>query len=201
MARLSGKAGVKAPSASPGPRRARSKSPSASRARSRSRATSSAEDTKIRAVTASEAAANEDSHVKYEFGGPLGALGVIVGLPLVTYALYFLCNSDRCVANPFAFDYSTALQRLYNFDGLVSLEAIYIFVGWMVFHVILERLLPGETADGAPLPRGGARLSYCLSGHLQFWITLVVILIGVPTFVSSGHQCNLLRGAICYDIA
>ena len=168
--------------------RGRPKSPSSSaaaRPRSRARTPSAAPTTRD---NKSPAVAVEDVHTKYEFGGPLGAVGVIVGLPLVTYALYFLCNSETCVTDPLMFDYPTALRRILDLDGLVSLHAVYIFVGWMAFHVILDRLLPGEVAEGAPLPRGGARLSYCLSGHLQFWLTLIIILIGVPTFIPSGSQ-------------
>ena len=30
--------------------------------------------------------------IHYEFGGPVGALGVMVGLPLVIYLLYFACG-------------------------------------------------------------------------------------------------------------
>jgi len=35
--------------------------------------------------------------VKYEFGGPIGVTFVIIGLPFVIYALYFLCNNDYCL--------------------------------------------------------------------------------------------------------
>ena len=47
------------------------------------------------------------SSVQYEFGGPIGALGIIVCLPMVTYALFFLCNKDVCVENILLFDYAS----------------------------------------------------------------------------------------------
>jgi hypothetical protein len=33
----------------------------------------------------------------YEFGGPWGALGIIVGLPVVVLGLYFYCPNQGCV--------------------------------------------------------------------------------------------------------
>ena len=37
---------------------------------------------------------------EYEFGGPIGALGVMLGLPTVIYALYFTCGEHACLAHP-----------------------------------------------------------------------------------------------------
>lgn len=44
--------------------------------------------------------------IEYEFGGPMGALAVVVFLPLVVYALFFLCNKDVCLENPKEFNWS-----------------------------------------------------------------------------------------------
>lgn len=49
--------------------------------------------------------------IEYEFGGPVGALGVIFGLPLVIFALYFLCNKDVCVENPMNFNWTQFLNE------------------------------------------------------------------------------------------
>ena len=43
-------------------------------------------------------ASNEHQH--FEFGGTPGALGIIFGLPLVIYALYYLCHGSECLDNP-----------------------------------------------------------------------------------------------------
>ncbi len=129
----------------------------------------------------------DSSHheVEYEFGGPLGALGVIVGLPVVIYALYFVCNADSCVSNPFTFDWKLAYDKIPCCHmELFSKEATFMYLGWMAFHVILERVLPGEEALGVVLPNN-KKLSYTLSGHLQFWITLIFVTHGFIQF-SSG---------------
>ena len=46
------------------------------------------------------------SHIEYEFGGPIGTFCVIVFLPILTMALFFLCNKDTCVHNPMTFDWN-----------------------------------------------------------------------------------------------
>ena len=135
--------------------------------------------------------------IEYEFGGPLGALGVIVGLPLVIFLLYFLCNKDVCLANPFRFDWSTWFfkQLPHSISELYSTEAMLMYVGWMIFHVLLERILPGETVEGAVL-ENGKRLPYTMSGHLQFWITLLVMGHAIPIIYEAnpGSMVYEFRG-------
>ena len=132
-------------------------------------------------------APKKHAEIEYEFGGPIGALGVIVGLPLVIFLLYFLCNKDVCLNNPFRFAWGTWFTRHlpHSISELYTNEAMYMYVGWMIFHVLLERILPGETVEGVVLD-DGKRLPYTMSGHLQFWITLVVMGHAYPLFIESA---------------
>jgi hypothetical protein len=117
----------------------------------------------------------------YEFGGPLGAFACIICLPVVIYGLYFLCNDQICLQNPLEFDWKSWLDNYLptSINQLFSWEATYIYLGWMVFQVVLERILPGETVEGAVLPNNN-KLQYTISGHLQFWATLLVLFYGIP---------------------
>ena len=103
-------------------------------------------------------------------------------LPVLVLALYYACNKDHCLGwGPL-----TIIQSLYyNIThpyGIISsvfdIEKLYysvvIYIGWMVFHILLERILPGEVAEGAPLD-DGSKLKYTISGHLQFWITILAM--------------------------
>ena len=87
--------------------------------------------------------------IHYEFGGPIGATGVVIGLPVVIWGLFFLCNKDICVENPLAFDWvSWASNHLpSSLSDLYSHEAAVMYLGWMVFHIFLERVLPGENVS------------------------------------------------------
>ena len=81
---------------------AKSKAKSGSRSRSRSRSRKNAETSsgsgKGRSKgTKGKSNVNEHSkEIHYEFGGPVGAVGVMVGLPFVVYLLHFACNHDYC---------------------------------------------------------------------------------------------------------
>ena len=132
----------------------------------------------------------------FEFGGAIGAAGIMVGLPVVMYVLYFTCGGladeagahEWCLASPFD---PAEVQRLRSRIGalpssvvgeLWSWRACWIFATWFAFQVLLERLLPGEDVEGSLL-KDGSRLKYRLNGHLAFWVSLL--------FVAT---CHLARG-------
>eukprot|EP01130_Rhizamoeba_saxonica_P014208 TRINITY_DN6182_c0_g1_i1.p1 TRINITY_DN6182_c0_g1~~TRINITY_DN6182_c0_g1_i1.p1 ORF type:complete len:440 (-),score=62.48 TRINITY_DN6182_c0_g1_i1:35-1354(-) len=125
----------------------------------------------------------------YEFGGVPGSIFLTVGLPLGVYALYFLCYGEQCLQNPLDFDYVQFVQSLpfFSLEGLYSLfsyEATAMYLGWILFQVFLERTLAGEILEGTVLS-DGTRLKYCMSGHLQFWISVGLLVIGKPIFNSN----------------
>ena len=127
----------------------------------------------------------KQAKVHYEFGGPLGAAAIVLGLPAVIYLLYFLCNDKMCLKNPMHFDWPAffaSLRSGLSPSNLFSADATLIFLGWMAFHVLLERVLPGESIEGLKLPNGKS-LKYIMSGHLQFWVS----------FVAMGHVLPVLR--------
>lgn len=130
-------------------------------------------------------------HQKMEFGGPFGTTMCVIFLPLVIYSLFFLCNSEVCLSfDIMGFDWKKWLHELPSVKSLFTLPSILMYVGWMSFHVILERILPGELVEGALL-KNGKRLPYVMSGHLQFWLTLVAVGYGVPYFVSNEGILSL----------
>jgi delta14-sterol reductase/lamin-B receptor len=127
----------------------------------------------------------------YEFGGPWGALSIILALPIVilllahwTHVGYVdlqpLQTFDKAVLCPNCGDLST----LWQCTGIV--------VGWFVFQIILEKCLPCQLVQGTPLPSadGGSassdkptHLTYRINGHLAFWVTLFVVqALGWPTW-------------------
>lgn len=127
-------------------------------------------------------------HVEYEFGGPVGAFFVVVGLPLVIYALYFFCNKDICLQSPLNFPWKRFIETLpKQASELFSWEALHIYGFWICFQLLLERFLPGEVVEGATLPNG-SRLKYTMSGHLQFWISLVLMGHAVPRLIKDPQS-------------
>lgn len=107
---------------------------------------SSASRTKHGSVSTSKETKIAHTHPEFEFGGPIGALGVIFGLPIVILALYFLCNEKMCINfSNISTQWSTVVTSLpKSWESLFSREATIMYLGWMAFHVILERILPGQ---------------------------------------------------------
>ena len=58
-------------------------------------------------------------------------------------------------------------------------------IGWFLFQVALERFLPCELVEGAPIKnsKSNGRLTYRINGHLAFWVTFLVAVVGWPRFV------------------
>eukprot|EP00636_Phaeomonas_parva_P008670 CAMPEP_0118888082 /NCGR_PEP_ID=MMETSP1163-20130328/25536_1 /TAXON_ID=124430 /ORGANISM="Phaeomonas parva, Strain CCMP2877" /LENGTH=431 /DNA_ID=CAMNT_0006826645 /DNA_START=268 /DNA_END=1563 /DNA_ORIENTATION=+ len=129
--------------------------------------------------------------VEYEFGGPAGAVGVMVGLPLVIYGLYFACGADTCATELGALGRVTE-GLTGDFGGLYSAYAMGLFMMWMAGQVVLERILPGEAALGVEL-KDKSRLSYVLSGHLQFWATLAVLLFGAVEYADADGDLRFIK--------
>lgn len=128
---------------------------------------------------------NHHDKFAYEFGGPIGAAGVVFGLPIVIYLLYFVCNKDVCLKSDLSIDskafFNLLPTSIASLSDLISQQAVLIYVGWMLFHVLLERILPGEIVEGVTL-EDGSKLKYRMSGHLQFWITIIAMGHCIPVF-------------------
>lgn len=122
----------------------------------------------------SNAKSHHDPH--FEFGGPLGAVAMLIFLPLTVFGLYFGCNADQCVSlnplstsflhvakNPLAGHTASSFFDKY----LYSPEAIVLYLAWFALHVVLYFVLPGKTAEGVALDAKGTKLKYPLNGQQQ----------------------------------
>ena len=114
----------------------------------------------------------------YEFGGPIGALGIVLGLPAVCYGLVVTCNAHHCVS--LDYDSIAGIPSLTFPSGTVlfSPEACAVFLGWMAWCVVLHLALPGVKKQGVTLANG-KRLTYKLNGMSVFVVTLGVVAHGV----------------------
>ncbi|OQR91734.1 ATP-dependent RNA helicase dbp4 [Thraustotheca clavata] len=136
----------------------------------------------------------------YDFGGPFGAVFIMIILPLVVLFLYRGCNASYCVDNRFD------LKELYEqvtssmpFEDLINRDAIFAVFGWFAFQVALERFVPGSYHEGVLLPTK-ERLTYKVNGHTCFWLSMIVAgivhtQIGSLSFVYD-HYVQLAVGAM-----
>ena len=132
------------------------------------------------------------TEIEFEFCGPIGVFFIIFGLPLVISLLYYTCNKDICLKFE-TFSSLSSLSKYYDqlirslptsLNDIINIEAVYIYAGWMIFHILCERLLPGETVEGVTLKNGG-KLKYVMSGHLQFWLCIFAMGHGLPIFIQN----------------
>lgn len=133
----------------------------------------------------------------YEFGGPIGAAAVVILLPYVIFALFFLCNQDTCVTftNIFDYDWPSFLRQLLHAQDYITAFGFTVFIGWFLFQFFLERFLPGEIAEGSVLPgTTDTRLKYTMNGHLAFWLSLIAMGHAIPLVVQTSPDVWALKG-------
>ena len=66
-----------------------------------------------------------------------------IGLPLMTYALYFWCNNEdggTCAI--------TSIPELPTLSSLYTHEALLVVFAWFIFQAILYIALPGPVSLG-----------------------------------------------------
>jgi hypothetical protein len=100
---------------------------------------------------------------EYEFFGPYGPVGVMVGLPVTCYALVALCNAHSCVSVSALRDGSWTTADLALPQPFATALGLAAVLAWCAVLVVLHLLLPGRLKQGVVLP-DGTRLTYKLNG-------------------------------------
>jgi delta14-sterol reductase/lamin-B receptor len=140
---------------------------------------------------------------EYEFGGPIGAGATVAALPILilllahwtdvgSVDLHFLADFR---AQPF---WTALLNSSIFFPSWENKELLLScslgLIAWFCFQVLLERYLPCELVEGAPIKGDAkAKLTYRINGHLAFWVTLLVVHVGYP-YWDEKHQLYQLGG-------
>lgn len=103
----------------------------------------------------------------YEFLGPPGALAISIGVPIVTYLLYYGCSEATGGCPPQLNGVSASIiQSITSLDWWKSLwdtEAALIYLAWYAFCVISWAILPGDQINGTTLRTGEKKL-YKING-------------------------------------
>ncbi len=111
----------------------------------------------------------------YEFLGPPGALAITIGVPAMTYALYFGCSESHGGCPP-PIDTALILDSLSDpswWKGLWDTQAALAYLAWYAFIVVAWVILPGDWVDGVPM-RNGETKKYKINGAshmllLRYW--------------------------------
>jgi hypothetical protein len=102
----------------------------------------------------------------YEFGGPIGAVGMIVCLPILVLFFASCCDATGYPAKAFWDDWQSFLSAKLTKDFLFSLydpSAFVVYVGYVAILAIFYVILPGDNIPGTTL-RDGSRYKYRMNG-------------------------------------
>jgi delta14-sterol reductase len=122
----------------------------------------------------------------YEFAGPPGAFLISFGLPIVVYLSTFLCNDISGCPVPSVLAPSTLTIENLKRDvgwpatgiwGLASWDVSAKVLGYYLFSLLLQRILPGEEVVGTELVSGG-RLKYKFNTWTSTMFTLAICAAG-----------------------
>lgn len=102
----------------------------------------------------------------YEFGGPIGAVGMVVFLPILVLFFATCCDATGYPSQAFRDDWQSALASKLSVDFLKSLwdpYAFVVYVGFVTALAVFYVILPGDYIPGTVL-RNGGRLKYRMNG-------------------------------------
>ena len=141
---------------------------------------------------------NDSKAFHYEFGGPVGTLATTLLLPLV---VLFLANCTDVGYVDLSFLQVFSEQRFWDAflgnsvlcpscnDPTILVKCTIGLLAWFGWCVLLWKCLPGEWVEGAPVKGDKSLLlKYKLNGHLTFWVTLLVVLCGWPSWNDSSND-------------
>ena len=101
----------------------------------------------------------------YEFMGPPGAFAITIGVPTMTYLLYYGCSEETGGCPP-PIDFGVILDTVSNpefWKGLWDTQAVLAYLGWYAFTVVAWLILPGDWIEGTEM-RNGQKKQYKING-------------------------------------
>ncbi|ETW82092.1 hypothetical protein HETIRDRAFT_318728 [Heterobasidion irregulare TC 32-1] len=156
----------------------------------------------------------------YEFLGPPGALAVTIGVPIMTYALYFSCSevSGGCPPTPLSTLIPTIQQAVSDTEwwkSLLDTKALAIYSSWYAFCIVAWAILPGDWVQGSQL-RNGKYQSYKINAFSTSLLALglatgYIMRFGVQSFtffyehwvgfVTAALLNSILQGLLWYGLS
>lgn len=125
----------------------------------------------------------KDEHVEYEFGGPYGAAGMMIGFPLLMWfmwigAEFYNGKIPRPSEDETVVQFLEHLWSIFRANGVPGREAWTIFVVFLVAQMIFYVTLPGIWTKGQPLKHlNNRQLPYFCNAMWTFYTTNVVVLL------------------------
>ena len=130
--------------------------------------------------TAEEIDKKLDEEIVYEFGGPVGVLGIMLFAPCMM--LYFWAcleyNHGRMMTPSSVDDIGPFFSRLYGYISDKAAPSYYgfkVYIIFCTFQAVLAWFMPGPIVKGLPIPsENNKQLEYRCNGVSSFYATVVV---------------------------
>ncbi|KAI1859523.1 uncharacterized protein JN550_012041 [Neoarthrinium moseri] len=122
----------------------------------------------------------------YEFGGPIGAAGIVLGLPVLQYVYALGCNDIAGCPIPSLLDPKNLSLETLKAEAGWPADGIWGFCSWgamgwtlayYLLNLVLYRVLPAQEVEGTELASGG-RLKYRFNGLASSTFILVALAAG-----------------------
>ncbi|KAI0004504.1 ERG4/ERG24 ergosterol biosynthesis protein [Russula compacta] len=155
----------------------------------------------------------------YEFFGPPGAFAITLGVPFLTYVLYFTCNeSSGGCPSPIQTLYPSLVQAVSDpafWWKLWDPKAFSIYYSWYIFCLVSWAVLPGDWVQGTQL-RNGKYQQYKINAFSTCLLALglstgYILRFGVESFtffydhwvgfVSAALSMSFLQGILWYALS
>ncbi|KAM5513364.1 ergosterol biosynthesis ERG4/ERG24 family protein [Fusarium oxysporum f. sp. phaseoli] len=124
---------------------------------------------------------------EYEFGGPIGATGIVFGLPILMQLLYLGCNDVSGCPAPALLEPKTLTWQKFKEQTPWPKEGIWGFMSWEVtgwllayyfLSLVLYRVLPAQEVYGTKLRESGKALRYRFNSFSSSVVQLVACAVG-----------------------
>lgn len=148
--------------------------------------------------------------IEWEFGGPLGALGMMTGFPLLMIymwisAQFYNGKPAWPVEDQTWSDFLEQLWVYFRDYGIPSPTVVALFVTFMVVQGIFYLILPGVWTKGQPLTHlGGKQLPYYCNAVASFYLSNVIMLgvhfAGYKMYYIIDHFGEVMVTAIAFGL-
>ncbi|EMG46215.1 ERG4 Delta(24(24(1)))-sterol reductase [Candida maltosa Xu316] len=151
--------------------------------------------------------------IEYEFGGPAGALGMMIGFPLLMWYMWICAKfNDGKFLFPTAdqswseFISTELFDKWYNHGGVPTFGNWAYFTGFIVLQALFYVTLPGVWTKGQPLAHlDNKQLPYFCNAIWSFYTSIALGLVlhftGVlPIYYMLDNVGGIMTTAIVYGI-
>lgn len=133
--------------------------------------------------TVEPVAVQQETKPVYEFGGPLGALGMMIGFPLLMWYMWVSAEFNSGLPalpkdQESIKDFALRLFTLFCTHGIPSLRAWRIFLTFILVQGVFYVTLPGVWTKGQPLKhRNNEQLPYFCNAMWSFYTSITLALV------------------------